>query len=60
MSKVRVTLVKSKIGRPNQQKLTLTSLGLNKLGSSVEHASSPEILGMINKVKHLVVSEEIK
>ncbi|MDR1760854.1 MAG: 50S ribosomal protein L30 [Bacteroidales bacterium] len=59
MSKVRITLTKSKIGRPNNQKLILEALGLGKINSSVEKELNPAIAGMIDKVKHLVVTEEI-
>lgn len=59
MSKVRITLRKSKIGRPNNQKLILEALGLGKIDSSVEKELNPSIQGMIDKVKHLVVTEEI-
>lgn len=59
MSKVRITLKKSKIGRPNNQKLILEALGLGKINSSVEKELNPCIQGMIDKVKHLVVTEEI-
>lgn len=60
MSKVRITLTRSKIGRPNNQKLVLEALGLKKIGSSTEKVLNPQISGMIEKVKHLVVTEEIK
>jgi len=60
MSKVRVKLVKSKIGRNSKQKATLEALGLTKIGSQVEHNTTPQVEGMINKVKHLVEIEEIK
>ena len=50
--------VKSAIKRPQDQKRTLAALGLRKLGQVVEHDTSPTILGMINKVKHLVSTEE--
>ncbi len=59
MSKVCVTLVKSKIGRTKKQKLTLEALGLTKIGSKVEHTATPQVFGMIDKVKHLVQIEEI-
>ncbi len=59
MSKVRITLKRSKIGRPNNQKLILEALGLGKINSSVEKELNPSIQGMIDKVKHLVVTEEI-
>ena len=60
MSKVRITLTRSKIGRPNNQKLILEALGLKKIGSKTEKELNPQISGMIEKVKHLVVTEEIK
>ncbi|MCQ2605296.1 MAG: 50S ribosomal protein L30 [Bacteroidales bacterium] len=59
MAKVRVTLIKSKIDRTKAQKMVLESLGLNKMGSSVEKEATPQILGMVNKVSHLVKTEEI-
>jgi len=59
MSKVRITLLKSKIDRSKAQKLVLESLGLNKIGSSVEKEANPQILGMVAKVSHLVKTEEI-
>ena len=59
MSKIRITLVKSKIDKPQAQKLVLKSLGSNKLGSSVEKEATPQILGMVTKVSHLVKTEEI-
>jgi len=54
MEKVKLTLVKSTIDRPNRQKVTVKALGLSKLGSVVEHNVTPQIQGMINKVNHLV------
>lgn len=60
MSKVKITLKRSKIGRPNNQKLVLEALGLKKIGSSTIKEETPQITGMIEKVKHLVVTEEIK
>lgn len=59
MSKVRITLQKSKIDRTKAQKLVLESLGLNKRGSSVEKEATPQIMGMVRKVSHLVKTEEI-
>ena len=59
MKKVRITLVRSGIGHPKRQKDTLKSLRLTKLHKTVEHEATPQILGMINKVKHLVKVEEI-
>jgi len=60
MSKILVTKIKSAIKRPKQQKLTLEALGLRKIGQSVEHRDTPNILGMIDKVNHLVSVEKIK
>jgi len=59
MGKIKVKQVKSKINCPLTQKRTLESLGLRKLGQVVEHDATPAILGMVNKVKHLVSVEEI-
>ena len=50
----RLHLVKSRIGAPADQKRTLDALGLRKLNRVVEHESTPSILGMVDKVKHLV------
>ena len=60
MSKILVTKTRSAIKRTKQQKLTLESLGLKKIGQSVEHQDTPNILGMIGKVNHLVSVEKIK
>ena len=54
MSKIKVKQIKSRIVRPKDQKRTLDALGLRKMNSVVEHNSTPQILGMINKVKHLI------
>lgn len=58
MGKIKVTQIKSGIKRPQNQKRTLEALGLRKIGQVVEHENTPNILGMINKVKHLVSTEE--
>lgn len=58
MAKIRITQVRSRINRDKSQKLTLDALGLRKLQSTVVHEDSPQILGMINKVKHLVSVEK--
>ena len=60
MSKILVTKKRSAIKKPKQQKLTLVALGLKKIGQSVEHQDTPNILGMIEKVNHLVSVEKIK
>jgi large subunit ribosomal protein L30 len=54
MSKVKIKQVRSRIGRPKDQKLTLDALGLRKMNRVVEHEATPQIMGMINKVKHLI------
>jgi large subunit ribosomal protein L30 len=59
MKKIKVTQVKSKIKRPLNQKRTLEALGLHKMNQTVEHNATPEVLGMVNKVNHLVSVEEI-
>jgi large subunit ribosomal protein L30 len=59
MSKVKITQVKSRIGSSERQKNTLDALGLRKMQSTVEHNATPQILGMINKVKHLVKVVEL-
>ena len=58
MGKIRVTKTRSEINRSQNQKRTLIALGLKKIGQTVEHDATPNILGMVNKVKHLVSIEE--
>ncbi len=60
MKKIKVTLIKSPIDRPERQKLTLKALGLNKTNSSKELEATPQVLGMIRKVTHMVKVEEAK
>ena len=60
MAKIIVKQVKSKINCPLTQKRTLEALGLRKMGQVVEHDATSAILGMVNKVKHLVSVEEAK
>jgi large subunit ribosomal protein L30 len=60
MAKIKVKKVKSAINRTLRQKRTLEALGLKKIGQVVEHDATPNILGMVNKVKHLVSVEETK
>ncbi len=59
MARIRYTLVKSKIGSTARQKKTLEALGLNKVNSSAEAEANPQILGMLEKVKHLVKTEKV-
>ncbi len=59
MKKIKITQVKSGIDRPERQKQTLIALGLKKLNASREVEATPQILGMVNKVSHLVKVEEV-
>lgn len=59
MAKVKITLTRSLIGRPQDQRATVRALGLGKINSSVEQEDNAVIRGMIFKVKHLVKVEEI-
>ena len=60
MKKVKITQVRSGIGRPQDQKDTLRSLGLRKMHHSVEvDMENPSVAGMVNKIKHLLKIEEI-
>lgn len=58
MAKIKVKKVRSAINRPIDQKRTLEALGLKKMGQVKEHENTPNILGMIKKVSHLVSVEE--
>jgi large subunit ribosomal protein L30 len=59
MKKIKITLKKSLIGRPEVQRLTVKALGIKKLNGSVEKEATPQILGMVRSVHHLVLVEEI-
>ncbi|HPE85851.1 MAG: 50S ribosomal protein L30 [Bacteroidales bacterium] len=59
MKKVKITQVRSIIGRPERQKRTMAALGLRKMHQTVEHEQSPQVMGMIIKVRHLVRVEEV-
>lgn len=59
MPQIKITQVKSAIDRPEQQKRTIAALGLRKLQHSVIHEETPQILGMLRKVNHLVTVEQI-
>lgn len=59
MKKLKLTQIKSGIGRPERQKRTLRALGFKKMNQTVEVVPTPQILGMVNKVKHLLKVEEI-
>ena len=57
MAKIKITQVKSAIKRQAKQKKTLVALGIRRLNQTVEHDDSPQILGMVNVVSHLVTVE---
>jgi large subunit ribosomal protein L30 len=59
MAKVKITQVRSTIDRPKVQKLTIQALGLGKINRSVEVEYTPQIVGMVNKVSHLVKVTEL-
>ena len=54
MAKLRITQVRSQIGQSERHRGTLRALGLGKIGRSAEHAESPQLAGMLRKVRHLV------
>ena len=60
MAKIQITQVKSGIGSTKRQKLTLEALGLKKLNRPVVHEATPQIIGMVNKMRHLISVEEVK
>lgn len=57
MGKVVITQVRSAINRPKDQKLTIKALGIKKLHNPVEHEGTPQIMGMVRKVQHLITVE---
>jgi large subunit ribosomal protein L30 len=59
MSKIKITQVRSTIDRPKRQKDTIKALGLGKISKSVEVEATPQILGMVRKVAHLVTTTEL-
>jgi len=59
MKKIKITQIKSGIDRSERQKLTLKALGLKKMHASKEVEATPQILGMVKKVDHLVKVEEL-
>ena len=60
MGKIKVTQVKSGIKKPLRQKKTLVALSLKKLHQTIEVEGTPQVRGMVAKVAHLVVVEEVK
>ncbi len=59
MSKIKITQVRSNIRRPSDQKRTLIALGLKKMNHSVEVEATPQILGMVKKIDHLLNVEKL-
>ena len=55
---LRVIQIRSSIGRPKDQRRTLDALGLRKMNAMVEHNATPQILGMVKKVSHLITVVE--
>jgi large subunit ribosomal protein L30 len=58
MAKLRITQVRSQIGQSERHRGTLRALGLGKIGRTVEHPESPQLAGMLRKVRHLVKVED--
>jgi large subunit ribosomal protein L30 len=58
MAKIKITQVRSIINRPKDQKRTIVALGLGRINKTVEKEATPQILGMVNKVSHLVSVSE--
>ena len=56
--KIKIKQIRSGINRPSRQKKTLVALGLKKINDVVEHNPTPQILGMVNSIKHLVIIEK--
>ena len=59
MKKIKITQVKSAVDRSTRQKRSLVALGIHKMHQTVEHEATPQILGIVDSVKHLVSVEEL-
>ena len=59
MAKIKITQIKSTIDRSERQKRTVQALGLRKMNHSVEVEATPQIIGMVRKVNHLIAIESI-
>lgn len=59
MKKIKITQVKSAVDRPMRQKRSLQALGLRKMHQTVEHEATPQILGIVDSISHLVEVEEL-
>lgn len=60
MGKIKITQVRSTIDHPKKQKDTMYALGLRRMNRSIEVEATPQIIGMVNRVKHLVRVEDVK
>ncbi len=60
MATIKITQTRSRIGATKIQRANLDALGLRKIRQTVEHTKTPQIEGMVIKVKHLVTVEEVK
>jgi len=60
MAKIKIKQVKSLIGSTKSQKATMEALGIKKMHQTVEHEATPQIIGMVNKMRHLLNVEEVK
>ncbi len=60
MAKIKITQVKSVIGSTKRQKAIMEALGLKKMHQTVVHDDTPQIMGMVNKMRHLIIVEEVK
>ncbi|NVO02439.1 MAG: 50S ribosomal protein L30 [Bacteroidetes bacterium] len=58
MKKLKIKQIKSAIDRPERQKRTLRALGITKMNQTVVHVATPQIVGMVNKIQHLLFVEE--
>ncbi len=59
MAKLKLTLVRSIIGKAKDQKATILALGLRRMNQTVEKDASPQVRGMVKKVQHLLLVEEL-
>jgi len=59
MKQIKITQVKSSIGASQRQKANLEALGLHKINQTKVHSATPDVLGMVNKVNHLINVEEV-
>jgi len=60
MAKIKITQIGSRSGCTKRQRATLDALGLKKMHHTIEHEATPQIIGMVKKINHLVKFEDIK